>query len=51
VSVGVYIYLCVFFHDARPSGPILWAHHALDSLRFGRQNAGCILGTLIVALS
>jgi hypothetical protein len=22
VSVGVYIYLCVFFNDARPSGPI-----------------------------
>jgi hypothetical protein len=22
VSVGVYIYLCVFFDDARPSGPI-----------------------------
>jgi hypothetical protein len=22
VSVGVYIYLCVFFYDARPSGPI-----------------------------
>ena len=23
MSVGVYIYLCVFFDDARPSGPIL----------------------------
>eukprot|EP01047_Picozoa_sp_COSAG01_P143617 COSAG01_NODE_75236_length_197_cov_129.255102_1_plen_55_part_10 len=23
MSVGVYIYLCVFFNDARPSGPIV----------------------------